>query len=73
MKDLAQDLFGMLVITVEVSLSTNDVTFRGKIVTLARIHCQRKDAEKEFQRFAENNRDIGRIHARFNFDSDFVA
>jgi hypothetical protein len=72
MKDLAENLFGVLVISMQVSLTANDITFRGKMVTLARIHCQRKDAGKEFQRFAENNPDT-RPHATFNFDSDFVA
>ena len=73
MKELAQDLCGMLVISIQVSVSADDITFRGKMVTVARIHCQRSNAEKEFARFAENNREIGRIHARFNFDSDFVG
>ena len=73
MIESAQDLFGVLVISIQVSLSNDDITFRGKMVVVARIHCQRANAEKEFARFAENNQEIGRIHARFNFDSAFVA
>jgi hypothetical protein len=72
MDGLAQDLFGTLIISMQVSLSTDDVTFSGKMVALTRIRCVRRNAEKEFARFAENNPDI-RAHATFNFDSDFVA
>jgi hypothetical protein len=73
MSDLAQDLFGVLVIAMFVALDGSpDGSQKGKLVTLARIHCQRKNANGEFQKFCELNKGK-QFNAEFRFESDFVA
>lgn len=66
--DLAQDLFGVLVIGMTVFLGSE----HGKLVTVARIHCQRKNADAEFAKFRELNTGK-RFNAEFRFDSDFIG
>ena len=73
MDGLAQDLFGVLVIRMSVFTSVNaDGSHQGKLVTLARIHCRRKNADAEFQKFCELNSGK-RLEAEFNFNSDFIG
>jgi hypothetical protein len=68
MSDLAQDLFGVLVIRMSVFLGSQ----QGKRVTVARIHCPRKNADAEFNAFCELNTGK-RFDAEFNFNSDFIG
>ena len=72
MKDLAENLFGVLVICIQVTLPADKGNFREKLVTVARVHCQRKNADIEFSQFKESNTGM-RFHAQFNFNSAFVA
>ena len=64
--ELAQDLSGMLVIYMQISLEMG----REKQVTIARVQCLRKNAEMEFAKFKDLN--TGNFHAEFNFNSDFI-
>jgi hypothetical protein len=66
--DLAGDLFGVLAIGMVVFLGNP----QGKLVTVARIHCQRKNADAEFQKFCELNKGK-QFNAEFRFDSDFIG
>ena len=66
--ELAQDLSGMLIIYMQISLGME--MGREKQVTIARVHCTRKNAEMEFAKFKDLN--IGNFHAEFNFNSDFI-
>jgi hypothetical protein len=45
--------------------------YREKQVTVARVHCQRKNAEAEFFKFKESNGG-NNFHAKFDFNSDFI-
>jgi hypothetical protein len=73
MDGLAQDLFGVLVIRLSVFTRVNaDGSQQGKRVTVARIQCQRKNADVEFKAFCVLNTGK-RFDAEFNFDSDFIG
>jgi hypothetical protein len=69
--ELAQDLSGMLIIYMQVTLEWDKNNSRQKQVTIARVRCTRKNAEQEFSKFKDLN-PPGNFHAEFNFDSDFV-
>lgn len=68
MTESAQNLFGVLVIGMTVFLGSE----HGKLVTVARIHCQRKNADAEFAKFCELNRGKN-FNAEFRFNSDFIG
>jgi hypothetical protein len=73
MNELAHDLFGVLVIAMFVALDGNpDGSQKGKLVTVARIHCQRKNANNEFQKICALNKGK-KFNAEFRFNSDYVA
>ena len=64
----AGKLFGVLVIGMTVFLGSE----HGKLVTVARIHCQRKNADTEFAKFCELNTGK-RFEAEFRFNSDYIG
>ena len=69
MNESAQDLFGVLVICMMVILKVDENgNSRQKQVTVARIHCQRKNADAEFFKFKDLNGG-NNFHAAFYFDS----
>lgn len=73
MIESAQDLFGVLVIRMSVFTSVNaDGSHQGKLVTLARIHCQRKNANEKFSEFISLNSGK-RLEAEFHFNSDYIG
>lgn len=73
MIESAQNLFGVLVIAMFIALDGSpDGSQKGKLVTVARIHCQRKNANDEFQKFCELNRGK-KFNAEFRFNSDFIG
>ena len=72
MNELAQDLFGVLVICMMVIVEADENgNSRQKQVTVARIHCQRKNADAEFFKFKDLNGG-NNFHAAFYFNSDFI-
>lgn len=69
MKESAQDLFGVLVICMMVIIEADENgNSRQKQVTVARIHCQRKNAEAELFKFKDLNGG-NNFHAAFYFNS----
>ena len=72
MEKLAQDLFGFLVIFMEVTVHVCDNNMTHKLVTVARIPCQRKNADAEFQKFNEHNGGKG-FRAEFRFNSAYIG
>jgi hypothetical protein len=72
MNESAQDLFGVLVIRLMVILEADKKgNYREKQVTVARVHCPRKNAEAEFFKFKESNGSKN-FHAAFYFESAFI-
>jgi cobalamin biosynthesis protein CbiG len=70
--ELAQELSGMLIIYMQVTLeSDKNGNNREKQVTIARVRCTRKNAEQVFAKFKDLN-PPGNFHAEFNFDLEFI-
>lgn len=72
MKELSQDLFGVLVICMEITVHVCENNIDNKLITVARIRCQRKNADVEFQKFTAHNSGKG-FRAEFRFNSAYIG